>query len=128
MELRRRRAALGDERGFTLIELLVAAALAGIGFLGLAATHATALRATTVGRNTCVATFRASEAIEVLRRLPYDQVSDSSTSVDVGGIYYSQAVAVSASPTGDSKRVQVTMGWSDQFGPHQLALVTVIAP
>jgi prepilin-type N-terminal cleavage/methylation domain-containing protein len=118
-----------DARGFTLVELLVAAAIAGIGFLGLAATHATAIRATTVGRNTSIATTRASEEIEILRRLPYDGLASASAeSVDVDGIHFSRAVAVSASPTGDSKRVAVTVDWTDQFGAHQVALVTVIAP
>jgi hypothetical protein len=41
---------------------------------------------------------------------------------------YSRQVGVTASPTGTSKRVQVTVGWSDQFGPHQVVLTTVIAP
>ena len=118
-----------NEAGFTLVELLVAAALAGVGFLGLAATHATAIRATTVGRSVGVATITATEQIEILRRTPYDSVtSTSAEGVTINGITYSRQVGVTASPAGDSKRVQVTVDWSDQFGPHQLALVTVIAP
>jgi prepilin-type N-terminal cleavage/methylation domain-containing protein len=118
-----------NQAGFTLVELLVAAALAGIGFLGLAATHATAIRATTVGRSTGVATISASEAIEIMRRTDYDALtSGAAESVTVNGMTYSRQVGVTASPTGTSKRVQVTVGWSDQFGPHQVVLTTVIAP
>lgn len=117
------------EAGFTLVELLVASALAGVGFLGLAATHATALRATTVGRSVGVATIAANEQIEILRRVPYDTVTTGSAeSVNVNGAMFSRQVGVTPSPTGISKRVQVTVDWGDQFGSHQLALVTVIAP
>jgi prepilin-type N-terminal cleavage/methylation domain-containing protein len=118
-----------NESGFTLVELLVAATLAGIGFLGLAATHATALRATTVGRSSSVATLRAAEQIEILRRTDYDAVTSSSaTGTTEDGVTYTRTVNVSASPSGDSKRVQVLVAWSDQFGPHQVELVSVIAP
>jgi prepilin-type N-terminal cleavage/methylation domain-containing protein len=118
-----------NESGFTLVELLVAATLASIGFLGLAATHATALRATTVGRSSSVATIRAAEQIEILRRTDYDAVTSSSaTSVTEDGVNYTRTVNVSASPSGDSKRVLVLVAWSDQFGPHQVELITVIAP
>ena len=37
-------------------------------------------------------------------------------------------MTVTPSPAGDSKRVAVTVDWSDHFGSHQIALVTVIAP
>jgi len=118
-----------NESGFTLVELLVAATLASIGFLGLAATHATALRATTVGRSSSVATLRAAEQIEILRRADYDAVTSSAaTGTTENGVTYTRTVNVSASPAGDSKRVQVLVAWSDQFGPHQVELISVIAP
>jgi len=118
-----------NEAGFTLVELVVAASIAAVGFLGLAATHATALRATTVGRSIGVATITATEQIEILRRIPYAAVVTASAEpVTVNGTTYTRTVGVTAAPAGTSKRVQVTVDWSDQFGPHQVALVTVIAP
>lgn len=118
-----------NEQGFTLIELLVAAALAAIGFLGLAATHASAIRATAVGRNLGAATALATEQIEMLRRQPYDLLaSGDAESVDVHGRSYSRTVTVEASPAGISKQVQVDVAWNDPFGAHAMTLVTVIAP
>lgn len=118
-----------NEDGFTLVELLVAAALAAIGFLGLAATHANAIRATAVGRNLGTATQLATEEVEMLRRQPYDEVaSGDSESVAVHGRSYERTVTVSAAPAGISKQVRVDVAWSDPFGPHAMTLVTVIAP
>ncbi len=118
-----------NETGFTLVELLVAAAIAAVGFLGLAATHATALRATTVGRSMGAATITATEQIEVLRRIPYAAVvTGAAEGVTINGTTYTRTVGVTAAPAGTSKRVQVTVNWSDQFGPHQVVLLTVIAP
>lgn len=120
---------LRSQDGFSLVELLVAAALAAIGFLGLAATHANAIRATAVGRHTTVATHLASEQVEALRRLEYDDVaSGDSESVNHHGRYYTRTVTVGGAPTGISKRVQVDVAWNDFFGAHNVALVTVIAP
>jgi prepilin-type N-terminal cleavage/methylation domain-containing protein len=124
-----RPALLHGEDGFTLVELLVAAALAAIGFLGLAATHVSAIRATAVGRNTTVATHLASEQVESLRRLAYDDLaSGDAEDLNVYGRYYTRTVTVAGAPTGISKRVQVDVAWSDFFGAHNTTLVTVIAP
>jgi prepilin-type N-terminal cleavage/methylation domain-containing protein len=120
---------LADARGFTLVELLVAMTIAAVGFLGLAATHVTALRATGFGRAVSVAALAASEQIEVLRRIPYDEVaSGEAEAVTADGHTYSRQVAVAPSPAGVSKQVTVTVDWTDQLGAHQVALVTVIAP
>jgi len=123
------RRTIADQRGFTLVELLVASALAAIGFLGLAATHMTALRATVTGRHTSTAAFLGAEQMEILRRLPYDEiVGGEAQSVTVEGRTYARQVGVADSPVGTSKRVVVTTTWSDRFGGHQAQLVSVIAP
>ena len=120
---------LRAEDGFSLVELLVAAALAAVGFLGLAATHASAIRATAVGRNTTVATHLATEQVEALRRVEYDELATVATeTVAVHGRHYARTVTVGGAPTGISKRVQVDVAWNDFFGAHNVALVTVIAP
>ncbi len=120
---------LADERGFTLVELLVAATIAGIGFLGLAATHVTALRATAVGRNTTVATNLAQDQLEQMRRLPYEQLASSDpANVTVGAKAYAVRATVTAAPGGTSKAITSRVDWSDQFGSHTVQLLTVIGP
>ena len=114
--------------GFTLIEVLVATAIAGIGFLGLAATHIASVRATAVARNVSVATSVATESIETLRRLPYDEVVTSSpTTVTRGYLTFTSAATVATVGT-TSKKVTMGVTWTDQFGTHAngVQLITVI--
>ena len=119
-------APLRKQDGFTLIEVLVATAIASIGFLGLAATHIAAVRATAVGRNVTIATGIAAEQLETMRRLPYDQVvSASPATVTNGHLHFTRTTTVAALGT-TSKKVTMGVGWSDQFGGHNVQLVTVI--
>ncbi len=128
------RTARADQAGFTLIEVLVATSIAAIGFLGLAATHVTALRATVLGRNVSIATNIATEALENLRRQPYDEIaSTSATAVPQDGVTFSRQTTVAAIGT-TSKKVTMNVSWTDQFGTHTagastspgVQLVTVI--
>ncbi len=114
--------------GFTLVEVLVATSIAAIGFLGLAATHITSVRATVVGRNVSIATSVASEAIETMRRQPYDQIASSSpTSVTRDSVTFTRTATVAAVGT-TAKKVTMVVSWQDQFGSHSpgVQLVTVI--
>lgn len=114
------------EDGFTLIEVLVATGIAAIGFLGLAATHISAVQATAVGRNVSIATGMATEEIETMRRRPYDEVvSASPTSITHGDLHFTRTATVAAVGT-TSKKVTMGIGWSDQFGSHNVQLITVI--
>jgi prepilin-type N-terminal cleavage/methylation domain-containing protein len=116
-----------SESGFTLIELLVAASLASIGFLGLAALHANALRTTAVGRNLSVATSLASEEIEALRRLPASSLVDvDGEPITVGHRVFTRSATIAGVGPGTAKQVTVDVTWSDAFGAHDLALVSVI--
>ena len=119
----------GEQRGFTLVELLVAAAVASIGFLGLAALHVTSIRATSVGRNTSVATTLATEQLEAMRRTPSNALASvDPETVTVGAHDFVRQATVVAAPPGGSKQVTVDVDWSDQFGTHQVRLVTVMGP
>jgi len=119
---------VGRNEGFTLIEVLVATAIAAIGFLGLAATHIASVRATAVGRNVSIATSVATESIETLRRLPYDEVvSSSPTTVARGNLSFTSTATVADVGT-TSKKVTMGVTWTDQFGTHApgVQLITVI--
>jgi type IV pilus assembly protein PilV len=114
--------------GFTLVEVLVAMTIAAIGFLGLAATHVTSVRATVLGRNVSLATSVASETIETMRRKPYAEVvAMSPATVTRDGIHFTSSASVAA--LGDtSKKVTMGVSWRDQFGNHVpgVQLITVI--
>jgi len=121
--VRRRR----DERGFTLIEILVAGSVASIGFLGLAALHATALRVTAAGRNITAATNLATQQIESMRRTPSAALADvPATTVTVGAQSFTRTAAVVAA--GGAKQVTIDVNWTDQLGSQGVHLVTVIGP
>lgn len=115
------------DAGFTLIELLVAATLASVGFLGLAALHANAIRTTAVGRNMSVATALASQQIEALRHVPAAALEDIDTqSITVAHRTFTRSATVAAVGPGTAKQITVDVGWSDAFGAHDLSLVSVI--
>jgi prepilin-type N-terminal cleavage/methylation domain-containing protein len=115
-----------SDEGFTLIEVLVATAIASIGFLGLAATHIASVRATAVGRNVSVATSMAAEHLEMLRRTPFDEIATASpVSETRGNMAFTHTATVAALGTA-SKKVTMDVGWSDQFGNHNVQLITVI--
>jgi prepilin-type N-terminal cleavage/methylation domain-containing protein len=116
-----------NDDGFTLVEVLVAMAIAAIGFLGLAATHINAVRSTAVGRNVSIATGIASQQIESMRRLPYTEIATApAVSESVGGMYFTRTATVADAPGGGAQKVTMLVQWNDQFGPHNVQLVTVI--
>ena len=118
---------LRSNAGFTLVELLVAAMLAAVGFLGLAALHANAIRTTAVGRNMSVATALALQHIEALRRTPAaDLVSTDPQNITAGYRVYTRTATVAAVGPGTAKQITVDVAWSDGFGAHDLALVSVV--
>jgi prepilin-type N-terminal cleavage/methylation domain-containing protein len=113
--------------GFTLVELLVSAALASIGFLGLAALHVNTLRTSAVGRNITVATALATQEIEALRRTPATALTNvAAQSMTVGNRAYTRSATISAAPVGTGKQVGVDVAWSDEFGSHTFHLDSVI--
>lgn len=117
-----------SDAGFTLIEVLVATAIAAIGFLGLAATHVASIRATVVGRHVSLATNVATESLEAMRRLPFDDIATTQpTTVTRDHMAFTSVATVTAIGT-SGKRVNMAVSWSDQFGSHSpgVQLVTVI--
>ena len=118
---------LRSNAGVTLVELLVASLLAAIGFLGLAALHANALRTTAVGRNMSVATALAAQQIEVLRRTPAASLASTDPEdITSGHRVYTRSATVAAVGPGTAKQITVDVAWSDAFGAHDLALVSVV--
>lgn len=114
--------------GFSLLEILVSIAVAGVGFLGLAALHANTMRNITVSRRAAVATSLASDQLEVARRQSFADVGAvAAQAVVVDG--YSFTVSQTATPlgSGNAKEVTVTVVWEDQFGSHSLVSSTTVS-
>ena len=118
---------LRSNDGFTLVEMLVAAMLAAVGFLGLAALHANAIRTTGVGRNMSVATALAMQHIEALRRTPAAALASTDPeTITAGYREYTRTATVAGVGPGTAKQITVDVAWSDAFGAHDLVLVSVV--
>jgi len=108
-------------KGFSLLEILVAVAVSSIGFLGLAALQASALRNVTVSRRVSVATSLASDRLEIARRGSFADVADAATqTVQADGYSFEISQGVVTLGSGNAKEVTVTVAWNDQFGGHSL--------
>ncbi len=115
------------DAGFTLVELLVSAALASVGFLGLAALHANALRTTAFGRDVTVATTLAAQELEALRRTPATSLANvAAEAIAVGHATFTRSATVSPAPVGTGVQVRVDVAWTNEFGPQTFRLDSVI--
>jgi prepilin-type N-terminal cleavage/methylation domain-containing protein len=72
---------IGGEKGFTLMEVLIAGAIFSIGILGVAALQAGSIRGNTSARGVTDIAVIATDRLEMLRSLQYDDDALS----EVGG-------------------------------------------
>jgi type II secretion system protein I len=124
MEVRRRQA----QSGFTLIESMVAMTILLIGLLALAMMQNVAFRANTLARNRTAAMILASQQIERLSRLGSANVSTGTGTSNVDGRNFTQSWACSVAPTAtnNSKIVNMSVQWSDQWGSQTILFPTVV--
>ncbi len=119
--------------GFSMIEVLAGMSFLSISFLGLTSLSLMTIKATSEARHISAATNLARTKVEELRGVAYAALasgSDAPLAEDgaSGGpaAIYSRAWHVATGPTATSKRVTVTVAWTDS-APHQISLETAIA-
>ena len=79
--IRPNKTAMSNEKGFTLMEVLIAVAIFSIGILGVAALQSGSIRGNTSARGVTDIAVIATDRLEMLRSLPYN---DPALSADVG--------------------------------------------
>lgn len=141
------RARLGDEGGFGLVELVVSVSVLAVLSLAFAGGMASTLKAYTVSRAETIAEELATDHLEVIRRMPYDEVGlvagnppgtiqavrnnvaidgylfDIVTSV----VYVDDPVPTAFVTQADYKRVRVTITQDGKTTPDAV-LETLVAP
>lgn len=114
------------ERGFTIIEVMAATFIIAVAFLGLASVHVTSSRAHSLGLNQTTAAMLATQAIESLRRQDFADIEGTDpVPTEFEGVVYNVDRDVNLVPLG--KKLDVTVQWTDRFGPHILRTHTLIS-
>jgi prepilin-type N-terminal cleavage/methylation domain-containing protein len=117
---------LRDSRGFTLIEIVVAIVMLAFGVLASASLTA-ALMASNRGvtnRTRAVETSRLK--VEDLQSVRYSQIRNGSDTATVGGVTFNRSWTVTDnSPMANTKRVTLTVTWTDRQGSHSLSTQTI---
>ena len=109
-------------RGFTLIEILIALSVFAIGFLAIATMQITASKSTRRAVEVTEATAIASDHMEKLMALPYDDLLlDPGIHTDNKGHYDLQwqvsfsDVIITGTSTEDAKTINLNVSWDRAF-------------
>jgi prepilin-type N-terminal cleavage/methylation domain-containing protein len=116
---------LRDEHGFTIIEVMAATFIISVAFLGLASVHVTASKAHSLGLNQTTAAMVATQAIENVRRATFEDIQEVTDTPTIDGVTYTVVRDVAIVTLG--KKLDVTVTWTDRFGPHTLQTSTLIS-
>ena len=115
-----------DERGFTIIEVMAAVFILAVAFLGLANVHVTSSKAHSLGVTRGTAALIATQEIESMRKLSYDEIQATDVPPKtIGGVRYTVLRTVTNVNLG--KKVQVRVRWTDRFGEQELTTQSVIS-
>jgi prepilin-type N-terminal cleavage/methylation domain-containing protein len=132
-----------QESGFTLLEVIVAIAILTFGILAVASTQVTAIRGNAFASGTTEATTWASDHMENLVALPWDDVNVADTDADgTAGLDDTGGAADQGPVTrgpytihwnvadnevfNNTKTISVIVSWTDHGVPKQITMRRVI--
>jgi type II secretory pathway pseudopilin PulG len=121
------RKTLGTARGYLIVEVMAALLLCSIALGSLVPLLVGTIRGGDLGRRASAAGSIGQDKIEQLRNTAYAAVvggNDSVTQSDTGTIF-TRTWAVAAGPTGSTKKVTVTVAWTDRT-TRQIQLQTIV--
>jgi type IV pilus assembly protein PilV len=133
-----------DTDGFTLLEVLIAVSIFAVGLLAVASMQLTSIQGNAFGNEMTTATFLAQAQLEWLKSQSLDENGPLDPTPDMGfpqppfvdannpmdangtpGGIYNRSWEVLAGPSGDSRRIAVTVAWSSGMGSHSVTLRTI---
>ncbi len=113
------------QSGFTIIETLVAMSILLVGFLAMTTLHVSAMRGNSRARRQTLAMILAHQQIERFQRLGGANVTAGSDTAAMDGRSFARSWTVSSNPS-ISPTVQVTVSWTDQWGPGSVTIPSVV--
>lgn len=130
---------VSDDEGFTLIELLVAIFLFGVVMVALTGTFIASAQSIADQRLRTAATRVATDHLEALRRLPFDQLDaqagqntvttpDGRTFTIDTTVESIDAATGALDPAGRVKQIRATVSWTSGTVTRQAAYSTGVAP
>jgi prepilin-type N-terminal cleavage/methylation domain-containing protein len=105
---------MASDKGFTLIEVLVALGLFILALGSVPGVLIECIQSNNYARHLTVATRFGQDKIEVIRNLPYTNVTSGTDQTTDGVTTYSRRWTVSAGPTATTKKVVVMVSWTDK--------------
>ena len=103
-----------SNRGFTLVEVMIGMAIFFIGFLAIGSLQITAINGNAGAREATEAATRATDQLETLITLPYDNIVGGGPVADGA---YTVSWTVVETPSPKFKTITVTVDW-EQRGPR----------
>ena len=125
---------LRDREGFTLVEVMIAVFVLTVALLGLISVTVMIIKGNDFSKRTTTATTLAKDAIEQVKKRPYNAVTPGTTtdyrnadsSVGSSGAYFTRVMTVTDNtPTTNMKTVQVVVSWN-WGGQRSVTVRTII--
>ena len=119
------------EEGFTLIEIMITLVIMSIGLMALAGLQVSAIRGNAFSKRLTTAISIAQSRLEQVKNTPYANIqSESSTQVAVSNPnlnFTRQVTVTNNSPLPNTKRVEVTVTWTQASKTYTVPISTIIS-
>ena len=119
------------EEGFTLIEIMITLVIMSIGLMALAGLQVSAIRGNAFSKRLTTAISIAQSRLEQVKNTPYANIqSESPTQVAVSNPnlnFTRQVTVTNNSPLPNTKRVEVTVTWTQASKTYTVPISTIIS-